>query len=79
MTNELIKSLHTGYSRAKKSNSTHYIIPASNGYSISKHLFSILNIRIYYYIDPNGNIIKYDDGENFNIGSIDFLNVSAYI
>ena len=79
MNKELHKSLCIGHSRAKKSKSIHYIIPAYNGYSISKYIFSILNIKLFYSINQFGTIFRHDDGEIFNLGQIDFFNVSAYI
>lgn len=78
MESELSRSLHTGYSRAKKSNIIHYIFPGKNGYAVCNGMFYSRDYRIYYYIYPSGNIAKYDDGEIFNMGNIDILNANDY-
>lgn len=79
MNKELIKSLYTAYSRTKKHNIMQYIIPSSNGYSISNYSFSALNIKIFYSINSNGIINYHDDEKIFNMGPLDLINVSGYI
>lgn len=77
MSNQLIHSLHTAFSRTKK-NDILYIVPAINGYSISTSSFSTNGIRLYYSINKQGVISKFDDGMIFNIGNIDNLDSSNY-
>jgi len=77
MSNELIYSLHTAFSRTKKNNIL-YIIPAINGYSISITDYSTIGIRLYYSINKDGIISKFDDGMIFNIGNIDNLDSNNY-
>ena len=79
MNKELIKSLHTAFSRTKKCNSTQYIVPGHNGYTISKYSYSGYNVKFYYSINSNGIINFHDDEKLFNLGPLDLLNVSAYI
>lgn len=79
MNKELTKSLHSAFSRSKKHNTIQYIVPTYNSYTISKYSFSANGIRIFYSIDSNGIINKHDDEKIFNLGSIDFLNVSGYV
>lgn len=79
MNNELYKSLSTAYFRTKKSKYNYYIIPASNGFSISKFVYSTVFTKLYYSINQEGIVFRHDDGQLYNLGPIDFINCSAYI
>lgn len=79
MNKELIKSLHSAYSRSKRHNTIEYIVPTHNSYTVSKYSFSANGIRMYYSINSKGIINRHDDERIFNLGSIDFINISGYV
>ena len=79
MNQELLRAFNAAFSRAKKSNIDHIVVPYKDNIFISSYHFSIKNDKTYYVVYNTGLIIKYVDGLVFNLGLLDNLQVENSI